>query len=67
MDYRNWFDDGRLVDEEKTKQIDEAIGYINSYSKRIKIIIRGGIIQDLTDLPPGYDYEVDDIDPKKHQ
>jgi hypothetical protein len=28
----------------------------------IKILVEGGIVQDVTGLPEGYDYEVDDKD-----
>lgn len=31
-------------------------------SKVIKIIIEGGIVQDVHNLPEGWSYEVDDLD-----
>ena len=33
----------------------------------IKITVNAGIVENVQGLPPGYDYEVIDLDTEKHQ
>jgi hypothetical protein len=45
--------------------VDIEEGKRMSTNKTIKIYIEGGCLLDVTDLPPGYDYELIDYDNKE--
>ena len=34
-------------------------------SKTIKITVQGGVVVEVEGLPPGYDYEINDLDVKE--